>query len=321
MLRSIHSDAAASGTSSLGREVEQLRRGPEVKLHEDSIDEVFDPQPTSAARRPRAMSLMERLRGIATRTAEASTAAPHMVSVQAQPQSGASGAGSMRSRLRSISLVNASRSGAEVARLQTGEPCHPASRKNGRSSGLIFCTDSAREKLSTCRAQRADAQCTRLGAFAQLGATRARTVAFVRGTRHHRRPPSRAQGARTNAPSSLTGSSWWKQNQLKRKGSEGIVAEAQAPKQGRPAALALLSATDDTGWVDVEPELHTSIAKAPMSPKELVHDPPAEMTKSRSKEAGGLWIWPRRPSAARVFSFGLSRSQSEAASAGHVGSY
>ncbi|GAC75944.1 hypothetical protein PANT_19d00028 [Moesziomyces antarcticus T-34] len=344
MLRSIHSDAAASGTSSLGREVEQLRRGPEVKLHEDSIDEVFDPQPTSAARRPRAMSLMERLRGIATRTAEASTAAPHMVTVQAQPQSGASGAGSMRSRLRSISLVNASRSGAEVARLQpASRATQPAAKTGGPpdSSSAVRAqtqTTGPRDLSLTAPVAGTEAQSSRLSPREAIDLSRpasgrsvhtARSIRSARSytssngslrARYKAPQTSAVKGTRgkTNAPSSLTGSSWWKQNQLKRKGSEGIVAEAQAPKQGRPAALALLSATDDTGWVDVEPELQTSIAKAPVSPKELVHDPPAEMTKSRSKEAGGLWIWPRRPSAARVFSFGLSRSQSEAASAGHV---
>ncbi|SNX87209.1 uncharacterized protein MEPE_05919 [Melanopsichium pennsylvanicum] len=38
-------------------------------------------------------------------------------------------------------------------------------------------------------------------------------------------------------------------------------------------------------------------------------DAPATVKTTKSKDAGGLWIWPRRLSAARVFGFGLSRSQ------------
>ncbi len=344
MLRSIHSDTAASGTSSLGKEVEQLRRGPEVKLNEPSIDQVFDPQPTSMARRPRALSLMGRLRGIAMRTAEASTAPPHTISVQAQPQSGASGAGSMRSRLRSISLVHVGRSGAEASRLQPASRATKPAAQAGSAPDPSFATkaqtqaNSPRGLSPTARAAGIEAQSSRLSPREALDLSRpasGRSVHTARSIRSARSYTSsngslrarykapqttavKSAKGRANAPSSLAGTSWWKQNQLKRKGSEGIVAEAQAPKQVRPAALAPVHATDDAAWVDLEPELQTSTANVPASPKELVHDAPVEMVKSRSKDAGGLWIWPRRPSAARVFSFGLSRSQSEAASAGHV---
>ncbi|GAK68176.1 uncharacterized protein PAN0_047d6412 [Moesziomyces antarcticus] len=344
MLRSIHSDAAASGTSSVGREVEQLRRGPEVKLHEHSIDQVFDPQPTSVARRPRALSLIERLRGIATRTAEASTAAPHMVTVQAQPHSGASGAGSMRSRLRSISLVNASRSGVEASRSQSASRATQPAARVGNAADPSSATEAQTQATGprglslTAPRTGIEAQSSRLSPREAMDLSRpasGRSVHTARSIRSARSYTSsngslrarykapqtsavkNAKG-RAIAPSSLAGTSWWKQNQLKRKGSEGIVAEAQAPKQGRAAALAPVHATDDAAWVDLEPELQTSTAKDPASPKELVHDAPVEIVKSRSKDAGGLWIWPRRPSAARVFSFGLSRSQSEAASTGHV---
>ncbi|KAJ1026945.1 hypothetical protein NDA16_002238 [Ustilago loliicola] len=82
MLRSVYSDAAGSGHSSMGtKEVDQLRRGPEVTLHQDSIDTVFDAQPARTVRRPRALSLMDRLRGKTARAAEAPIAEANMVTM------------------------------------------------------------------------------------------------------------------------------------------------------------------------------------------------------------------------------------------------
>ena len=360
MLRSVYSDAAASGHSSLGtKEVEQLRRGPEVKMHEDTIGSIFEDEPAPTPRRPRALSLMNKLRGMAGKTAEASIAEANTVTVQAQPGAMASNAASMRSRLRSLSSAqaierNASDKGVASptrSRLRSQSQSQssvrsPAPSPPPRSQSLVSAI-VAGQSASQAASQSSQ---TVTSASSQPGGSERKNAALstgqassetvhpprsisVRSVRTQRSVRSAksftsSNGSlraryRTAQPSSvglshsqakggsyLAPTSWWKQNHLKRKGSEGLVAEAQAAKQGRPGIATGGQISDEAGWVDLEPETPASVDDTSGAVKTPSSDPPATVKTSKSKVAGGLWLWPRRPSAARMFSFGMSRSQS-----------
>lgn len=357
MLRFVYSDAAGSGHSSLGtKEVDQLRKGPEVKLHEDSFDTIFESQPARSIRRPRALSLMDRLRGKTARAAEASTAEANMVTVQAQPGTNPTNGGSMRSRLRSLSHAQASNTTTLPTRLRSQSQSQPRPQPpqpqpqlqpqlQPQNRALQRPRPAAPSQLDQQPPQRRSslvpayidepASATNSGGLTPRAAndiSRPTSIRSVRTQRSVRSAKSftssngslRARykatqpasstfsGSRSKSMAASSSSLWWKQNQLKRKGSEGIVSEAQAPKQGRSRTITSGQDHEDSAWLDIEAEAQptATLKEIPVLAKDGSNDAPPEAKQQKNKEAGGLWIWPRRPSAARVFSFGLSRSQS-----------
>lgn len=347
ILRSIHSDVAGSRQSLLGtKQVEQLRRGPQVELHQDSIDTIFDVQPNPVVRRTRALTLIDRLRGKSARAAQASTAEANMVTVQAQLRANPANAGSMRSRLRSLSHAQAAnRSVAQNAPTQT---LSIQSQSHAQSQTQQLSWPSASGTLGQRPPQHGSSPIPaqtgattssvvsdRIAPQAAFDSSRPTSIRSVRTQRSVRSARSynssngslsaRYKAAQPSQPSSngfsssrakstttSTSSLWWKQNQLKRKGFEGIVSEAQAAKQGRSGFLPSGHEPQDSAWVDIDAEEQQTTASEDPSTfsKALSSDNPFEAKPQKSKMAGGLWIWPRRPSAARVFSFRLSRSQS-----------
>lgn len=343
MLHSVHSDAAASHNSSLGTsEVEQLRRGPEVRLHEDLGGPIFDVQPAPTSRRPRALSLMDRLRGMTSRAPEASTAKPDMVTVQALPGVSQSNIGSTRTRLRSLSHAQATNrpTAPSFQPIPTLSQAHRNSQSEQPRSMNVQSPASLQEANSVgqrikCPSTRREEQHSRspnsLVPRAAIDLSRPTSIRSVKTQRSIRSvrsftssngslrarykiaqsPSSGFSSSRVRSLTAHRSSQWWKQNHLKRKGSEGIVAEAQAAKQGRPGAASTEQASEAAEWVDVEPEPKVHPLRRETLPTNTQSSlGTTSEVKPKNKEAGGLWIWPRRPSATRGFSFGLSKDPS-----------
>lgn len=106
MLQSVYSDTIAEKRSSMGT-VDQMRQGPKVKLYEDEIGSIFDTEPLHAVSRPRALSLVNKLRGKASKTTQAPIASPDDFTSRPQQLGlSPSGTANKHSRFRSLSLAN-----------------------------------------------------------------------------------------------------------------------------------------------------------------------------------------------------------------------